>query len=63
MVSRNGKLVLGALGVGAAVGLAHFGTHSLAGDPAAFDRAGVTEAGLASAAAAGIGAGLLARSL
>lgn len=59
-LSDRQKLLIGAGAVGLGVGVAHFGAHNVAGDPATFGRAGVTEAGLASMAAAGIGAALLA---
>lgn len=53
---RRAFLILGAA---AFVGLVHFGTHSLAGDPRVFGRAGVAEAGTASAVAAGLVAAAL----
>lgn len=59
-LSDRQKLLIGAGAVGLGVGVAHFGAHNVAGDPMAFDRAGVTEAGLASMAAAGVGAAILA---
>lgn len=62
-ISPRTKLILGASAVGLGVGVAHFGAHNVAGDPASFSRAGVAEAGIASMIVAAIGAGLLARTL